>query len=92
MSGETWTNEQAKRLWAMSISPVRSSPEKIKAAKATQLMIPMAPEKMPALSVLKTNAKERLLLFVRSKADTLPSVLSFLLNDYCEFFAENTSS
>jgi len=30
MSGETWTNEQAKRLWAMSISPVRSSPEKIK--------------------------------------------------------------
>ena len=30
MSGETWTNEQAKRLWAMSISPVRSSPERIK--------------------------------------------------------------
>ena len=30
MSGETWTNEQAEKLWAMSISPVRSSPERIK--------------------------------------------------------------
>ena len=30
MSGETWTNEEAKRLWAMTISSMRSSPEKIK--------------------------------------------------------------
>ncbi|MCH8849760.1 MAG: hypothetical protein IIC89_02915 [Chloroflexi bacterium] len=31
MSGETWTNDEVKKLWAMTISPVRSSPEKIKA-------------------------------------------------------------
>ena len=31
MSGETWTNDEAKRLLAMTISPVRNPPEKIKA-------------------------------------------------------------
>ena len=31
MSGETWTNDEVNKLWAMTISPVRSSPEKIKA-------------------------------------------------------------